>query len=95
MRHIAEVTRQWLENHGFPYDGSNLRMSAQNKAKVAKELGIDLFFEDAPNHLDRLVEAGFPTVIVDAVYNRDYPHPLQRIRSWDEVFDLIEQIENK
>lgn len=95
MPHIREVTQEWLKKHGFPFDGSNLRMSAQNKGKVALELGIDLFFEDAPNHLDRLVEAGIPTVIMDAVYNRDYPHDLPRIRSWAEARELIRKLEAK
>ena len=73
MKHIVQVTKDWLKKHGFPYDPSRLRMGAQDKAKIARELGIQLFFEDAPKHLDRLVEEGIPTVIVDAVYNRDYP----------------------
>ena len=67
MKHIADVTKHWLKKHGFPYDPSRLRMGAQDKAKIARELGIQLFFEDAPKHLDRLVEEGIPTVIVDAV----------------------------
>lgn len=90
---IVEITKTWLNKHGFPYNGKNLNMSAQNKAEVARRLGIDLFFEDAPQHLDRLVEAGIPTVIVDAVYNRDYPHDLPRITSWKQVFALVEQME--
>lgn len=94
MKHIADVTKRWLQRHGFPYDPSRLRMSAQDKAKIARELGIQLFFEDAPKHLDRLVEEGIPTVIVDAVYNRDYPGDLPRIKSWDEVFPLVEELEN-
>lgn len=95
MPHIKKVTQEWLEKHQFPYDGSNLKMGAQNKGKVAQEIGIDLFFEDAPNHLDMLVEEGISTVIMDAVYNRDYPRDLPRIHSWTEALELIRRLEGK
>ncbi|SFJ01014.1 5' nucleotidase, NT5C type [Thermoflavimicrobium dichotomicum] len=91
LKNIAKVTREWLKKHHFPYRDSHLIMDAQNKAKVAKRIGIDLFFEDAPFHLDKLVEQHVPTVIVDAVYNRDYPHPLRRIKDWREVYDIINE----
>ncbi|WP_170839674.1 5' nucleotidase, NT5C type [Lihuaxuella thermophila] len=89
MKNIAKVTREWLKKHGFPYHGDNLVMSAQDKAKVAKKMGIELFFEDAPYHLENLVKNNVPTVIVDAVYNRDFPYPLKRIYDWREVYDLV------
>ena len=95
MKHITDVTKHWLQKHGFPYDPTRLRMSAQDKAKIARELGIQLFFEDAPKHLDRLVEVGIPTVIVDAVYNRNYPRDLPRISSWYEVFPLVQEMEKR
>jgi uncharacterized HAD superfamily protein len=89
MKNIARVTREWLRKHGFPYTGDNLVMNAQDKAREAKRLGIELFFEDAPNHLENLVRQRVPTVIVDAVYNRDFPHPLRRIHDWREVYKLV------
>jgi uncharacterized protein len=95
MRHIRDVTVKWLQKHGFPYDGNNLHMGSRNKALVAQNLGIELFFEDAPDHLDKLVEAGVPTVVVDAVYNRDYNPKIPRIHKWEQVYDLIEKIEQK
>jgi uncharacterized HAD superfamily protein len=88
---IRKVTKEWLKTHGFPFNGDNLIMNAQNKAKHALKLGVQLFFEDAPVHLDNLVHAGVNTVIVDAVYNRSYPHPLPRITDWRQVYDLIDQ----
>jgi uncharacterized HAD superfamily protein len=94
MKKVTHVTKQWLQDHGFPYDGTNLKMGCQDKAVVATDLGVELFFEDAPHHLDKLVKAGVPTVIVDAVYNRDYPHPLPRMKSWDEAFTWVKQPPN-
>lgn len=92
MQHITEVTQQWLTEHGFPYDGHNLFMGAQDKGKVAKREKVELFFEDAPAHLDRLVAMGIPTIIMDAPYNRDYPKDLPRMRDWMEGLQLIHRI---
>lgn len=91
MKNIREVTKTWLKQHGFPYTGKNLVMSAQDKAKVAKEIGIELFFEDAPNHLLNLVQNKINTVIVDATYNRDFPYPVKRITDWRQVYELVEE----
>ncbi|MBA4492982.1 hypothetical protein ACFO25_08160 [Paenactinomyces guangxiensis] len=90
MRKIVDVTKEWLKKHGFPYNGDNLIMNAQDKGKVAKEIGIELFFEDAPNHLLTLLQNRIPTIIVDAVYNRDFPHPLRRIHDWREVYEIVD-----
>jgi uncharacterized HAD superfamily protein len=93
MDNIRRVTKAWLKKHNFPYNGNNLLMNSQNKAKVAKKVGIDLFFEDAEEHLNRLVAGNIPTIIVDAVYNRNYPHKLHRITDWREVYEIVEKYE--
>lgn len=94
MPHIRKITEEWLSKHGFPFNNRNLHMDARNKAAVANKLALDLFFDDAPDHLDRLIAAGIPTVIVDAVYNRDYHPGVPRIKDWREVPPLIEAAEN-
>lgn len=94
-KNIEAITRKWLKKYGFPYTGDNLVMNAQDKAKVAKILGVELFFEDAPNHLENLVKNKVPVVIVDAVYNRLFPVPLKRITDWEQVHDLVQEMENQ
>lgn len=89
MPHIRKITESWLKKHAFPFTGDNLRMSAQNKATVAEKLQLDLFFEDAPDHLDRLVAANIKVVVVDAVYNRDYDPEVPRITDWKQVPDIV------
>jgi uncharacterized HAD superfamily protein len=91
MKNIRKVTEDWLKKHGFPFNGKNLIMGAQDKAKEAKKVQVDLFFEDAPNHLLNLVKNKIPTVIVDAVYNRDFPYSLPRITDWRQVYELVEK----
>ncbi|WP_224749504.1 5' nucleotidase, NT5C type [Polycladospora coralii] len=88
---IEKITKHWLQQHGFPYTGENLIMNAQDKAEVAHKLQIDLFFEDAPDHLQNLIRKGIRTVIMDANYNRDFPHKAQRMDDWRQVYDLIDR----
>lgn len=87
---VREITINWLREHGFPYTGDNLIMDSRNKAKVAKELEINLFFEDAPDHLENLIENGIHTIIVDAPYNRQFPESVERITDWLQVYKILE-----
>jgi uncharacterized protein len=86
---IRPVTIAWLKKHGFPYTGDNLIMNAQDKAAKAKEIGIQIFFEDSPVHLENLIRNHIPTVIVNALYNQDVPFSAHRIRDWHEVYELV------
>jgi uncharacterized HAD superfamily protein len=93
MEKIRRVTKLWLKKHSFPYNGNNLYMNSINKAKVAKKIGIDLFFEDAEEHLNKLVSGNVPTVIVDACYNRDLHPDLLRITDWRDVYEIVENLQ--
>lgn len=95
IRNIEAITRNWLKKYGFPYTGDNLVMNAQDKGKIARKLGVELFFEDAPDHLENLVKNRVPVVVVDAVYNRDFPVPLKRITNWEQVYDLVQEMEKE
>lgn len=95
MQKIKEITIEWLKRHNFPYDGTNLYMGSLNKGKLAKELDIDLFFEDDPHHLDSLAEHGIATVIVDMKYNQDYPLEMKRITDWYQGIDYVHEYEEQ
>jgi len=86
---IHNITVEWLKKYKFPYNGKNLIMNAKNKAKIAKDLRIDLFFEDAPFHLENLIAAGIKTVIVAAPYNSCFPKSILRITDWRQVYNLF------
>ncbi len=90
---IKSITIDWLGKHNFPYNGKNLYMNSQNKGIIAQKLGIDLFFEDDPEHINRLLEANIPTVIVDTVYNREYAEKMPRIKDWFEGIAYIQDFE--
>ncbi|MBO8172647.1 MAG: hypothetical protein H0Z33_12265 [Bacillaceae bacterium] len=87
--HLKEITRAWLIDYGFPFRENRLHMNAWDKAEVARKLAIDLFFEDAPQHIERLTEKGIPTIVVDAVYNQGVHPELPRISDWHDVREYL------
>lgn len=93
FKEVEEITIKWLQKHGFPYSGDNLFMNSLNKGKVAKELGINLFFEDDPEHINNLINAGIPTIIVDMVYNRDLSLDIPRIKDWYEGLKYVHEFD--
>ncbi|TCS83817.1 5' nucleotidase, NT5C type [Tepidibacillus fermentans] len=95
FKRIRDITEEWLQKHGFPFDGTNLYMNIHDKGKIAKDLRIDLFFEDDPEHLDRLLAANIHTVIVDARYNQHYNQAIPRIKDWTEGLEYIETFAEK
>lgn len=93
MENIKKITIEWLKKHNFPYNGHNLYMNSLKKGKIASEIGIDLFFEDDPEHIDNLIAEGIPTVIVDMKYNQNYLKDLPRIKDWYEGIKYIHHFE--
>lgn len=88
---IRRITKNWLLRHGFPLQEDRLLMGIEQKEKVAIKLGIDLFFEDAPNHLEGLVRDKVHVIVSDCVYNRDYMPELPRLTDWNQVYEIVEQ----
>ncbi|MGI9951966.1 HAD family acid phosphatase [Moorellaceae bacterium AZ2] len=62
-----EITVRWLNKWGFP-DGTLIM--AADKARVYKNLGLELFFEDAPEEIERLELSGAAVMAVAQPYNR-------------------------
>ncbi len=88
---IREVTSRWLQRHGFPFQADRLLMGSHQKEKVAKKVGVDLFFEDAPDYLENLIRDEVDVIISDCVYNRDYKPEHRRFTDWNQVYEIVEQ----
>lgn len=88
---IREVTSRWLQRHGFPFQEDRLLMGSHEKEKVAKKVGVDLFFEDAPDYLESLIEGDVHVIISDCVYNRDYKPEHPRFTNWNQIYEIVEQ----
>lgn len=89
--HIKDITIDWLKKHRFPYQDSHLFMNAHKKGEVAKKLGIDLFFEDDPEHIRNLLSSGIHTVVMDMFYNKNCPESIPRISDWYQGINYIRQ----
>jgi uncharacterized HAD superfamily protein len=63
-----EVTAQWLERIGLPYD--ELYCSSDKVAR-AMEIGIDVLIDDSPVNLERALEAGITAATLLHPWNRE------------------------
>ncbi|WP_187820878.1 5' nucleotidase, NT5C type [Pasteuria penetrans] len=90
---VRGATRAWLKRHQFPFTEENLHMNSLKKGELSAQLGIGVFFEDDPLHLQNLADHGIYVIIVDSPYNRSFSCPLQqRMHCWDEAIGLIPSV---
>jgi uncharacterized HAD superfamily protein len=83
------VTTEWLQRHGFPFD--QMIFSADDKVAIARELSLNIGFEDDPWGATALAEI-MPMVLVENFKNRGLAitHPqVHRITGWHEVHPLL------
>ena len=76
-----EDTLERIRYDHLPIKPENVIFSKE-KGDVAKELGIDIFYEDAPeNATDIITKSNSLVKLVDTTYNRDISHKrIQRIK---------------
>ncbi len=65
------VTRLWLKQHGYPPGDV---IFTDNKAEVARRLGVVLAFDDAPFEIERYVNSGIEVLVKKQDYNIGYPN---------------------
>jgi uncharacterized HAD superfamily protein len=90
---VQEITEEWLFKNDFPF-ADRLFMNSQDKAKIALEQEIEMFFEDDPMHVQNLVANGIHTVVMDWPYNRVLPNEIPRIKDWIEGFNYVMRWQN-
>ena len=90
-------TKKWLEQHASEimnymhftngYGGGVKR----EKGEVCKELGIDVFVEDAPVHIGSLSGHVSKVFLFDMPWNQDFelPSNAERVHSWKELRDKL------
>lgn len=74
----AEVTWHWLRRSGFPVGRGTLLTVTKDKASV----DADVFLDDGPAYIRRIIEAGKRAIVWDAPYNRTLEVPAVRVISW-------------
>jgi uncharacterized HAD superfamily protein len=85
------VTTRWLADHGFEYD--QIRLDADDKLAIAKELQLNLVFEDDAANALALADL-CPVVLIRGRKNDaqlDHPN-IYRIDRWDEVSALLHRL---
>lgn len=60
-----------------------------NKIDILKNLGIDIMFEDSPENILQLRDAGFRVVIFDQPYNKHIPG--ERVYSWLDLISFLKK----
>lgn len=84
-----QVTRAWLDRHGFPYD--HMVFASDNKCAVAQTHNLNLGFEDDPANAVALADL-MPMVLIENFKNRgeEITHPgVLRVSGWNEVPALM------
>lgn len=84
-RSVQYQSQKWLQK----YLGTNVSVIVNSsKGELCRLLGIDFAIDDAPHHIDNLLNHGITTYIIDWPYNRFIDHRL-RVSSLGEFFDCI------
>lgn len=91
---VKNKTLEWVEKY-FPFlvDSVNFtnhfdRDSKESKAEVCIKMGIKIFVEDAPIHVEDLSTHIEKVYLFDAPWNRSYkdiPKNVKRMSSWKDI----------
>ena len=76
--HVRAETLQWLAKYSVPFNSIHLLTHAEGglgKARIAKALRLDYFFEDNPSYAAELSRVGLQGFMVKTLYNRYEPLP--------------------
>lgn len=98
---MLNVTKKWLQKHGFWVDGISLdvfnetqyKTDIEFKRETAKKLGIDIFIED---HREIAKALGVQVFLLDRPWNQGkMPKNIVRVMGWDEIERLVEEYAGK
>ena len=81
-----EVTKKWLNKHGFPDVPIHTVGHNESKVDIARDSGIDIFIDDRFENFVELNNAGICTYLFDAPHNRRYNVGYKRLMSLKELF---------
>jgi len=80
----AQSQRWMLEHVGEP----GAIIVSSSKGELCRILGVELAVDDAPHHIENLLDHGINTYIMDWSYNRHIDHRL-RVKNLGEFLDCI------
>ena len=80
-----EITKQWIQNNGFPTVPVYSVPYGASKIEVAKQSGIDIFVDDRYENFVELNNAGICCFLLDTPHNQRYQVGFKRIHSLKEL----------
>jgi uncharacterized HAD superfamily protein len=92
------ATEKWLEKNllglyreiHFSNHGGTGIGKYRLKSEILRELGIDIFVEDAPHFAADVAGAGITVFLFDTPWNRaETPDGAIRVRSWEEIVEQL------
>jgi hypothetical protein len=81
----VELTKQWLQKHGFATAPVYCVGLGESKVEVAKQSGLDIYVDDRFDNFVELNNAGIFTYLMDAPHNQRYDVGFKRIKSLREI----------
>lgn len=88
--HLLELTRDWFQMNGLPYQHIDL-IGTHNKISTAKKYNVDIFFEDKHDNAVMIAEeCKIPVLLFNTPYNQDpVPKEVVRVNNWYEASEWI------
>lgn len=87
---ILSITKNDLISKGFKFTDCYIGLS--KKGEACKNLGIDVFIDDAVIQIEDVNNYGIKTILVDNWYNKEYKG--LRAKNFQEIYNIIRKWNN-
>lgn len=93
---FARHFRNYGDIHHLGHHGDGT-LSGRTKGQVARELGLDLFVEDAPANAQDVASYGIPVLLFSRPWNARFelPQGVTRVNSWEDVLQYVSGVTTK
>jgi uncharacterized HAD superfamily protein len=105
-RLIHKITKEWLQRHGFKYDGLVIergktqawipRIATRNRFIAATKKNIRVFVEDNLQNAKKLADACSIVFLIDHPYNkadsRQLAKNIIRVKTWGEIYEFLRSV---
>lgn len=81
----TEVTKKWLEKHGFPMRDVHTVGYNESKIDIAKKAGVEVFVDDRYDNFVEFNKNNICCYLMDAPHNQRYNVGFKRIKSLKEL----------
>ena len=85
---VLEKTKKWLSDKGFKYH--KLFMRSEDKGKVCKDIGVDVFIDNTYTHIEDALAYGIDSLLFNTIYNNDIDYD-KRVYDWEEIYNYIKE----